>query len=188
MTETCRKYIMQIIMLEQQLIDSLDFANRNQEVQGEIALSSMPRLWDVLAHSNDCVESSREKISYVLRGFHDKNGRPMLEIEVEGSCQLRCQRCLEAIIYPLKMTSQLHLVDRCDWDEFSCEKEDADSIPANNQLDVIALLEDEILLNLPFAPMHVAGTCRSVMEGYLVGEEDRVKENPFAVLSGMKKR
>lgn len=188
MTGTSGKYIMTGMMLEWQFIDSLDFANNNQKLQGEIALVSMPRIKEMLVNPDDCPDRSHEKINYSLLGFHDDNGRPMLRMELGGVCQLRCQRCLQGVSYPLKLSSQLRLVERCDWDNFCVEEDEVDGVLVDNQLDVLALLEEEILLSLPFAPIHAVGTCRPVMEGYLVEEADRIKENPFAVLSGLKKK
>jgi len=152
-------------------------------------MAEMPRLQDRLAVRDVCFEHGLKKeINYILRGFHDRNGKPMLEVELDGLCQLQCQRCLQGLIYPLKLVSQLLLVQRADWNEFSVEEDEVDSIVVDHHLDVLALFEEEILLSLPFAPKHPAGVCRPVMEGYIEEEIDRIEKNPFAVLSELKKK
>lgn len=172
-------------MFERQFIDSLEFANNSRELRGEIAVAEMPRLHDKLIDLDVCSEHDRkEEINYTLRGFRDRNGKPMLEVTLDGLCQLRCQRCLQGLIYPLKLVSQLLLVNN--WDDSSVEEDEIDSILVDNHLDVLALLEEEILLNLPFAPRHPVGVCRPVKEGYVVEEIDRINKNPFAVLSDLK--
>lgn len=172
-------------MFEQQFIDSLDFANNSRELRGEIAMAEMPRLQDKLVVLEVGFEHDRkEEISYTLRGFRDKNDKPMLEVKLDGMCQLRCQRCLQGLIYPLKLVSQLLLVQKLD--ESSVEEDEIDSILADNHLDLLALFEEEILLSLPFAPRHPVGVCRPVKEGYVVEEVDRIDKNPFAVLSELK--
>ena len=172
-------------MLERQFIDSLDFANNNRELHGEIPLAEMPRLQDKLSVLDVNFEHGREEgISYTLRGFRDRNDKPMLEVKLDGLCQLRCQRCLQGLIYPLKLISQLLLVNN--WDDSSDEEDEIDSILVDNHLDVLALFEEEILLSLPFAPRHPVGECRPVKEGYVVEEIDRIDKNPFAVLSELK--
>lgn len=173
-------------MFERQFIDSLDFANNNRELRGEIAMAQMPRLQDKLVVLDAGFEHDHKKnISYILRGFRDRNDKPMLEVKLDGLCQLRCQRCLQGLIYPLKLVSQLLLVK--DLDESSLDEEDEiDSILVDSHLDVFSLFEEEILLNLPFAPRHPVGSCRPVEEGYVVEETDRINKNPFAVLSGLK--
>jgi uncharacterized protein len=170
-------------MFERQFIDSLDFANNNRELRGEIAMTEMPRLQDKLAVF-DFKQGREEGINYTLRGFRDWNGKPMLEVKLDGLCQLRCQRCLQGLTYPLKLVSQLLLVKN--WDESSVEEDEIDSILIDHHLDVLALFEEEILLNLPFAPRHPVGVCRPVEEGYVVEETDRTDKNPFAVLSELK--
>lgn len=171
---------------EQQFIDSLDFANNNRELHGKVALAAMPRLQDKLIAPDVGFElDHKDEVNYSLRGFHDQNGRPMLEVTLDGLCQLQCQRCMQGLVYPLKMVSRLLLVQN--WNESATdEDDDTDSILINNHLDVFALLEEEILLSLPFAPRHPAGTCRPVKEGYLASETDRIDRKPFSVLSGLK--
>ena len=162
-------------MFARHFIDSLDFAFKGGEIQGEVPLTEMPRLQDKLAVPEG-------KISYVVRGVQDKSGKPMLEVALTGLCQLRCQRCLDELAYPIQLFSRL-LVQENELDEFSAEEDEQDSIPADKHLDVIALLEEEILLSLPFAPVHPSGSCQLATEGL-----DRPEKSPFAVLAGLKKK
>ena len=173
-------------MFERQFIDSLDFANNNRELHGEIAMAEMPRLQDKLVVPDVGFEHGhKEGVNYTLHGFRDKNGQPMLKVALDGLCQLRCQRCLQGLIYPIKLVSQLRLVEN--WDESSIEEEDeVDSILVDHHLDVLALFEEEILLNLPFAPRHPVGVCRPVKEGYVTEEIAQIEKNPFAVLSKLR--
>ena len=171
-------------MFARHFIDSLDFACKGSEIQGEVPLTEMHRLLDKLAVPEACPELGRRgKISYVVRGFQDRHGRPMLEVALTGLCQLRCQRCLDGFAYPIQLVSRLLLVQESELDEFSDEGDEQDSIPADNRLDVLALLEEEILLSLPFAPAHPSGACQLVAEGL-----GRSEKNPFAVLAGLKNK
>jgi uncharacterized metal-binding protein YceD (DUF177 family) len=45
------------------------------------------------------------------------------------------------------------------------------------------MIEEEILLNLPFAPMHPPGECQPAVEHF--GSE---KQNPFAILASLKNK
>ena len=163
-------------MFARHFIDSLDFARNGRELCGEVPVSEMPRLQDVLA-------APEGSISYIVRGYLDKDGKPKLEIKLDGLCQLRCQRCLDALAYPVKLVSRLLLVQRDELDEFSDEQDDLDSIPADSHQDVLVLMEEEILLSLPFAPKHPSGTCQPVAEGMDWSEPER---KPFAALAGLK--
>ena len=162
-------------MFARHFIDSLDFAHNGRELRGILPLTEMPRLQDMLA-------TPEGAISYFVRGLPDKDGKPMLEVTVEGLCQLRCQRCLNGFEYPVKLFSRLQLADAGEMDEFSVEENDeVDYIKADRHLDVTNMIEEEILLSLPFAPKHPIGACDSVIEG-----NSKSDQHPFAVLQGLK--
>jgi uncharacterized protein len=164
-------------MFARHFVDSLDFARHGRELCGVAPLAQMSRLQDLLA-------DPKGEISYVVRGLPDENGKPMLEIAVEGACQLRCQRCLEGFAYPIKLMSRLVLVPAGELDEFSeGESDGPDSIVADPHLDVLNVIEDEILLGLPFAPKHPVGDCQPAEKGL-----SRSGANPFAVLAGLKNK
>jgi len=159
-------------MFARHFIDSLDFARNGEELRDEIPIAGMSRLQDVL-------EKPDGKVSYVLRGLQKGNGNLMLELALEGSCQLRCQRCLQALDYPIKQVSRLMLEDQ--QPESELLEGSFDSIPPDAHLDVAALVEDEILLNLPFAPRHEPGMCQAESM-----DPNQGAENPFSVLRSLK--
>jgi uncharacterized protein len=159
-------------MFARHFIDSPDFASKGEELRGEMPVAGMSRLQDVL-------ENPDGKVSYVLRGFLDGNGNPMLELALEGSCRLRCQRCLQGMDYPIRQVSRLMLADELPDSELSAD--DFDSIPPDTHLDVEALVEDEVLLSLPFAPRHDPGVCQAATTSLQQGAE-----NPFSVLRSLK--
>ncbi|MDE2118948.1 MAG: DUF177 domain-containing protein [Betaproteobacteria bacterium] len=163
-------------MFARHFIDSLDFARNGRELRGEIPVSEMPRLQDMLA-------APEGDIGYVVRGFQDKDVKPKLEVALDGMCQLRCQRCLNALAYPVKLVSRLLLVQGDELDESSIEEDELDSIQADKHMDVLALVEEEILLSLPFAPKHPPGACQPVAGGLDWPEPER---KPFAALAGLK--
>lgn len=159
-------------MFARPFIDSLDFAHQGEELRGEVPVAELPRLKDMLADPEG-------KISYVLRGLYDKDGKPQLELSLNGLCILRCQRCLEGLPYPVQLASKLRLAS--DSDESDVDDDEMDSIPVDKHLDVLSLIEDEMLLSLPIAPKHAPGECQFATEGLAR------PENPFAALAGLKK-
>lgn len=161
-------------MFTRPFIDSLDFAHRGGELSGEVPLAELPRMADLLADSEG-------KISYKLHGFEGTDRKPQLELTLEGVCSLRCQRCLNALTYPIKLVSKLRLVSEGDTGDADIEDDEVDNIPAEKRLDVLALLEEELLLSLPIAPKHALGECEIAAEGL------SRSNNPFAVLAGLKK-
>lgn len=152
-------------------IDTQDFARNHSEISGEVPVSGMERLTDLLADSQGVLH-------YALRGYSDKDGELYLDVEVEGVCQLLCQRCLQALAYPVAIHSRLLLQAE---DDLMQEEDDApDSIAPDRHLDVLALLEDEVLLSLPIAPRHAE--CVAVYRQADQGGE----LHPFAALGQLK--
>jgi uncharacterized protein len=162
-------------MFAQPLIDSPEFARQGKELRGDVAPFELPRLRDVLVDQSG-------RVSFHLRGFVGRDDQLMLELSLDGSCRLHCQRCLEAVDFPLQLVSRLRLVEG-ELEEFADEEEEFDSIAASRQLDVASLIEDELLLALPFAPRHAEGECAVVGAGL-----SQPETNPFAVLAGLKSK
>ncbi|MCG6933421.1 MAG: YceD family protein [Gallionella sp.] len=118
----------------------------------------------------------------------DKQGIPFLDVGVAGQCRLRCQRCLEGFDFPVRLDTRLQLRDQSGLDELDSDaagaaEEEFDSILADQHLNVLDLLEEEILLSLPIAPKHALGTCQATDGKDLQGNV----KNPFAVLAELKR-
>jgi uncharacterized protein len=119
-----------------------------------------------LARLADSLFETGGSLSYALVGGYDSRQRPQLRLEVRGTLHLQCQRCLGLLEFPLRIDSTL-LVLRAD-EQDSAAADDPlapDAIDASPELDVASLIEDEILLSLPFAPKHAEGICRSKDDG-----------------------
>jgi uncharacterized protein len=159
-------------MFARPFIDSVDFARNGKEIRGEIAVSELSRLGDLLAKPGGL-------LTYIVSGFREGDS-DMLGISLQGSCTLRCQRCLGELDYPVDMTSRLLLLPADKLDEVE-DDDDVDAIEAEPRLDVLALIEEELLLGLPFAPRHRDGECAPATNGL------QQKASPFAVLAGFKK-
>lgn len=160
-------------MFARPFIDSVDFARNGKEIRGEVAVSELSRLGDMLAKSDG-------SLAYIVRGYCEDD-QDILEVSLQGKCTLRCQRCLNDLVYPVDMVSRLRLLPADRLDEPEADDEEMDAIEASPKLDVLALIEDELLLELPFAPKHPEGECTPITNDL------QRKANPFAVLAGLKK-
>jgi uncharacterized protein len=164
-------------MSEQVVINSLEFAQQGRRLQGGIALADMGRLQEHL-------HSTSGYLHYSLVGKIGENGKPYLVCAIQGELALKCQRCLEALALKLEIASTLELVK--DADEFlpiEGEEDSADAIPANAAMDVLALVEEEVLLNLPIAPLHPLAECGAANYRQQLGLG---KVNPFEALKKLK--
>lgn len=140
-------------MSAQTVIDSLEFARTGQMLQGSLAVPELRRLKENLADDEG-------RIGFIVRGGSDARRRPVLTLEVNGLLHLQCQRCLGLLEYPLRIANTLLLVGAGQVAGGELDEEDAEWIEASGELDVELLVEDEIILGLPYAPRHEEGTCR----------------------------
>ncbi|MFA5371146.1 MAG: YceD family protein [Sideroxydans sp.] len=160
-------------MFARPLIDGVDFALNGKELRGSVALDTLPRLGDILANPSG-------NIAFALRGFK-VDDRLMLKVDLFGDCRLRCQRCLGEMVYPVTMAVTLHLVSSGRIEEVDTDDE-IDCIDVSSEIDVLSLVEDELLLGIPYAPRHPEGEC--------VTQANELKQsaNPFAVLADINKK
>jgi uncharacterized protein len=164
-------------MSAQTVIDSLEFAGAAKELRGKIPVAALARL-------RDCVSDTSGDVQFVVRGGRNEERRPILVLEIGGNVRLQCQRCLGYLNHPLDVRSTLLLVRPGeDLSKNAEDPEAPDCIEADEQLDVAALVEDEILLSLPFAPRHADDVCQSALGG---GDGDSHRPSPFAKLAELK--
>ena len=159
-------------MSQRIVINSLAFAREAGSLQGELPVAELARVLDLLV-------SSAGSLTYRLEGRLGESGRPQLLLQLDGVLSVCCQRCLEGINYPLKVRNVLEFVD--DEDDLTQEEVEDDSmdfLPAQSEIDVVALIEDEIILSLPSAPRHES--CAMPKTGQGASEV-----SPFSVLKGL---
>jgi len=159
-------------------IDSLDFARNGQQISGEVLVANLSRLTDVLNDSDGT-------LGYTIRGAVNKYGIPLLALRLKGMCHLTCQRCLQGMEYEVQVSTSVLLRDQAGLDQLDDAEEideEYESILADAHLDVWHLLEDEILLSLPFAPKHELGVCQ--LASGLKPQQN--ESHPFAALTKLK--
>jgi len=158
------------------LIDTLAFGRERGVLDGDLAVSSLTRLRDALTESSGT-------LTYHVEGGVGCDGRSQLSLAIGGSLSLCCQRCLEALDYPLDLHSLLEFVDdEHDLTQEELEDDSRDFLPNQKELDVVELIEDEILLALPTVPRH--DSCR------LPAGSDAAsgKVSPFSVLAATRRQ
>jgi uncharacterized protein len=160
------------LMSHQPAIDGFEFASAGGTQQGIWPLGDFPRLRDMLA-------SGTGAIAYEINGVRDERGRASLRIRVRGTLQLRCQRCLEALSFEVQADETLVLTATLA--EIHAEPADAhapDRVVAGKEMPVRDLIEDELILAVPYAPRHESCTARPAPDA-------DAKTSPFAGLRGL---
>jgi uncharacterized protein len=155
--------------------DPFRFAAEGRTLSRRVALADLPRLADVLLENDG-------QLSYELSGESGVDGVPFLRLTASAVLKLRCQRCLNALDWPLELESLLQLaMPGAPIPDEELEIEAFDTIEAVADMDVLALLEDEILLTVPIAPRH---ECCDAPRPTGVAD----KESPFAALATLRKK
>lgn len=111
-----------------------------------------------------------------------------LHLQAQASLPLTCQRCMGGVAVALEVDQWYRFVAS---EEIAMEQDDEseeDLLVMAPQFDLLAVLEDELLMALPLVPMHDGCPSAPAMragDDTLTGELEG-KPNPFAVLSGFK--
>lgn len=161
----------------QPVIDGFEFASAGATQQGVWPLRDFPRLRDMLA-------ADPGEVRYQIRGVRDERGRPSLRLAVSGTLSLRCQRCLEPM--PFTVNTDETLVLAATLAEIHAEPGDTnapDRVVAGKEMSLRDLIEDELILAVPYAPRHES--CSAAGADDVAGQ---AKTLPFAGLRGMMRK
>ena len=157
------------------VLNPLDFARDGRVKTGFLAVAALERLKDVLV-------SNAGELQCELHGEKDKQGDSFLSLKVRGELVLTCQRCLEPMQYSVQVDSRLRLIPPgAEWPEDELEDDSADAIEAEPEMALLPVIEEEVLLVLPIAPLHDA--CDAP-----VAVDKNQESSPFAVLAKLKNR
>lgn len=139
--------------------DSLDvrsFAQNAAQLTGALSLSKLERLAQDLYRLD--TDFSSKILTWKAGGksvaVTGGVAQSWLSLEIEGSVPLQCQRCLQGMQEDIKLHRSFRFVR--DEAEANAQDDDAeeDLLVASKQFDLLELIEDELILALPFAPAH----------------------------------
>ena len=162
-------------MTAQHIINSLEFARKKLEIHGTIENSQLLRARDLMSSHAGIIE-------WTLSGSVGLDGKSKLTLLIKGVVQMPCQRCLESVSVDLNLKSEFILVrDDSEIPSEDDEVDEYDYLVADAEMDVLALVEDEVLLTLPYAPKHRVEDCSVKSE-----QLETKAPNPFAALRDFK--
>jgi uncharacterized protein len=162
------------------LIDNVAFAKRNERIEGDFSLENCPRLAELLKCAKGVPESANA-IHYALQGKSNGVGQHFLILTINAKLTTICQRCLSEMPLNINLSFNYLIGDISDTDIEALDVDSSDDYDLQQEsqvMDVTALIEDEIIIALPIAPMHEQACTKMVMQS---GE----RPNPFDVLKGL---
>ena len=161
--------------------DALDLARRRASFAGSFDAAKLPRTADHLATGREDA-----KVDWRVTGIVDASGRSALEVRLDGTVQLVCQRCLQPFAWQLAQRTTLLLAR----DERELEMLDAEDenevILAAPHMDAATLAEDELLLTLPFAPRCERAACTGSAIAAVAAANAPAATSAFAALADLK--
>lgn len=153
-------------------------------IEAEALPQQMPRLYALSQYS------PREPLRWRASGLSDlalSERRYWLRLEANAPLTLTCQRCMNPLSLDLHVKRRF-LVVRNEAMASNLEdaaQDDYDVIAHDKHFDLLALVEDELLLALPIVPKHLQCEPPGASQAEAPLLTNRPK--PFAVLSSMKR-
>lgn len=164
-----------------EIIEPLHLADKRGELKGQIAVSSLPRIADLLFDDSGLV---------TVELFFGREGHlPKIEGRVQTVLQLKCQSCLQAIEWPVDNVVKLGIVKSVE--QANRLTEDYEPLLVVEETMLLKdLIEDELLLNLPDYPKHQHSCFVPPSDTNKTDtpaqDSTSVRENPFSILATLK--
>ncbi|NYT65942.1 DUF177 domain-containing protein [Alcaligenaceae bacterium] len=170
-----------------QYVDTNEITRLGQEVTGQTPVAQFVRLIEDLPPQPEAV------VTWSITGSSDLHGQRFLALHVQGDLTLECQRCMGTVVWPIDSHSTLQVVRTQEALELEDDQDldDPDDvierIMGSPRLDVLELVEDELILSLPYVAKHDACPTAFGQQDALDDTIDTGRPSPFAVLSQLKK-
>jgi len=159
-----------------QTINPLLLAKNKEQIKGSLGLDSLARLEDILLDNHG-------QVQYSLSFNFDASGICLIKSHIDTAVLLQCQRCLGSVIIEIKKSSILGVYK--DSDEFKKLKDNYEPCQLDEEFILVEkLIEDELLLAIPLAPLHSNKECIGG-EGLKAFNVNN-KMNSFSVLAKLK--
>lgn len=153
------------------IINNLEFAQKQLKLKDTINVFALKRLLESLAI--DEASAKKALISYELSGGGKQFRYPSLHLTIKTSLPAICQRCLSEMTVNLDLKFD-YLISALSIEE-DADNDEIDWLEEEKEMNLLELIEDELLLAMPIAPLHENDCTKASMQS---GE----KLNPFAVL------
>jgi uncharacterized protein len=148
-------------------------AASNAVIETEVALADLERIRPLLRRDAGTARGQFR--------FHRENAAAVAEGHVSATLTLTCQRCLGEMQWPIDTDSRLAFVAGAGAEAPQAREP---VITPDGQVSLADLIEEELLLALPLAPMHgEKSACRARTEPH----EDESRQRPFAGLRELMK-
>jgi uncharacterized protein len=162
-------------------VDPRKLADRAATLAGELPLSRLKRLTDPLEDDQGAVRAS-------FTFGRDEQRTAVIHSELDVEVKMICQRCLEPVVLPIHSECDYAVVNEGASSQHLPKGYDVLEV-GEDPLDLLALVEDELLLALPIVPLHAPEICQPPVgpDEPEPSEDEVTRSNPFSVLAQLKR-
>jgi len=166
------------------------FTKAQARLEGRWPLVALTRLAE---STQTPADDSAGEVAWSVQGLWKQPvGRPAemrIQLTVHATVHQTCQRCLQPMPLALAVDRTIRFVPGEDEAAELDEELDEDVLALPRTLDLLALVEDELILALPIVPMHE--TCPQPLSFSAEAAtdsavDDEERPNPFAALAALK--
>ena len=161
-----------------EIIEPLHLADKRGELKGQIPVSSLSRIAELLFNESGFV---------TVELFFGREGRlPKVEGRIQTVLQLKCQSCLQAVEWSVDSVVKLGIVSSIDQanrlpEDYDPLLVEGDTMPLKD------IIEDELLLSLPAYPKHQHSCFVSNSNNNSSASDQKSSpKNPFSILATLK--
>jgi len=168
-------------------LDVKAFAEQGGQVVGEDTVAEHERL---VAETQG--REGGSAVAWSLRGElrHPGHLQPevWLHLQARTALSLICQRCLAPVLVPVVVDRPFRFVDDEEMAAAQDDQSEEDVLAMSSSFDVMELIEDELLMELPVAPRHEVcpEPVKSSVADPEFGQDTAQRQNPFALLEKLK--
>ncbi|MBI5720011.1 MAG: DUF177 domain-containing protein [Burkholderiales bacterium] len=176
-------------------LDVAAFCRDGAHLQGQRSPAELPRFAQSLLRTAD--GAAERPIEWIAEGSLQAGtgGAPqcVVDLNIRATPMLECQRCLQPMTLPLQVERRFRFVEGEDEAARLDEELDDDVLALAPRFDLLALVEDELLLALPLVPRH--DVCPELPAALRAPEGGNVadappkeeRDNPFAALAALRR-
>jgi uncharacterized protein len=162
--------------------DGFSVAAQGGVIAGKVDAAALPRVADLID-----AQGGASDVEYRITGASDAAGHPALEVVLAGTVPLTCQRCLQPFRWPVEQTTLLLLArDQRELTRLDDEDHEHEVVLADGPLDPLGLVEDELLLTLPFVPRCPEGECPAAPGRSAPAQDAAGAHSAFSALKALK--
>lgn len=162
-----------------ELADPWRLADARKRLHGRVSLARLARLGLAIVGGEPWVEAD-------LRFLRDERNRALVTGRIRAELELRCQRCLEPMSFPVDLELVLGVVEN-DAEAARLPDEIDPLLVDSGRLHLADMIEDELLLALPQVPMHAPESCPAADTAGRGETKAGERRSPFAALAELKR-